>query len=193
MTEPTIDIARRNRNRIVLLLIVAIFVIPIVIAALMGRANLHPAINRQKGELLDPKPDLRKVTPRLADGTTYAWRPENRTWRIAAVARDCTGAQAPACAALLDDLDKVWRLMGREADRVDVLWIGALPTDGARPQSLRVLEPDDALRAGLPRWDDPRGTVVYLIDPNGFVVLRYPPGSDPGGLRTDLARLLKLK
>ena len=41
--------------------------------------------------------------------------------------------------------------------------------------------------------DDPRGVPVYLIDPNGFVILRYPPGFDPAGLRADLAKLLKLK
>ena len=33
---------------------------------------------------------------------------------------------------------------------------------------------------------------VYVLDPNGFVVLRYAPGSDPGDVRTDLSRLLKV-
>jgi len=55
-----------------------------------------------------------------------------------------------------------------------------------------VLDPAPALLAELAGSDDPRGPVAYLVDPNGFVVLRYPPGFDPGGLRTDLARLLKL-
>jgi hypothetical protein len=31
-----------------------------------------------------------------------------------------------------------------------------------------------------------------VIDPNGFVVLRYAPGFDPVGLRADVAKLLKL-
>jgi hypothetical protein len=31
-----------------------------------------------------------------------------------------------------------------------------------------------------------------VVDPNGFVVLRYAPGFDLGDLRTDLSRLLKL-
>jgi cytochrome oxidase Cu insertion factor (SCO1/SenC/PrrC family) len=34
---------------------------------------------------------------------------------------------------------------------------------------------------------------VYVVDPNGFVILRYAAGSDPGDLRSDLAKLLKLK
>ena len=37
------------------------------------------------------------------------------------------------------------------------------------------------------------GVPVYVIDPNGFVILRYAPGFDPAGLRTDVAKLLKLK
>ncbi|MCW0416325.1 hypothetical protein NB689_002079 [Xanthomonas sacchari] len=39
---------------------------------------------------------------------------------------------------------------------------------------------------------DAAGVPVYVIDPNGFVVLRYAPGFDPAGLRADLAKLLKL-
>ncbi len=58
--------------------------------------------------------------------------------------------------------------------------------------ALRVLQDDPALRAALPGVDAAGGTPVYVIDPNGFVILRYAPGFDPGGLRQDLAKLLKL-
>jgi hypothetical protein len=57
---------------------------------------------------------------------------------------------------------------------------------------VRVLADDAAWPARLPRVDEPRGTPVYVVDPNGFVVLRYAPGFDVGDLRTDLSRLLKL-
>jgi hypothetical protein len=55
----------------------------------------------------------------------------------------------------------------------------------------------DALRAGLPRSAVDTGTLlrglpVYVVDPNGFVILRYAPGFDPAGLRADLAKLTKL-
>ena len=73
-----------------------------------------------------------------------------------------------------------------------LLWVGDLPAAGPRPSALRVLQPSSELRAGLPRSDDPGGAVIYVLDPNGFVVLRYPPGFDPSGLRSDLARLLKI-
>ena len=57
---------------------------------------------------------------------------------------------------------------------------------------MRPLRVDGGLRAGLARPDDAAGDAVWLVDPNGFVVLRYAPGFDPGDLRTDLARLLKI-
>ena len=56
-----------------------------------------------------------------------------------------------------------------------------------------MLKDDAALRAALPRLNDPAGIPVYVVDPNGFVVLRYAPGFDPSHLRQDMSRLLKLK
>ena len=32
----------------------------------------------------------------------------------------------------------------------------------------------------------------YAADPNGFLMMRYPPGADVGGVRADVAKLLKL-
>ena len=87
----------------------------------------------------------------------------------------------------------MWRLFGHNADKVEVLWLGALPAGAPALPEVRQLREDPALRAALPRSDDPAGTPVYVIDPNGFVVLRFPPHADPAGLRTDVARLLKLK
>jgi hypothetical protein len=102
-----------------------------------------------------------------------------------------------ACIKLAHDLDTVWQLTGMDADPVHGLWIGTPPAAMPRDAALRVLQPSAALRAGLPRVDEiasdgRRGVPVYVIDPNGFVILRYPPGFDPAGLRTDLSRLLKL-
>ena len=61
-------------------------------------------------------------------------------------------------------------------------------------RTLRKLAPDPALRARLPGIDEgAAGDVrVYLVDPNGFLMMRYPPGADVGGVRADIAKLLKL-
>ena len=182
----------RTRNRLVLVALCVLFFGGMLLAGALRFSGWRPAGMKNHGELLQPPADLREVAPQLAEGGAYAWNPAARTWRIAVVARDCDGARARPCETLLGQLDTVWQLMGKDADRVHVLWIGSLPTAGARPATLRQLRASEPLLAGLPRSGDPAGDVVYVLDPNGFVVLRYPPGFDPGGLRTDLSRLLKI-
>jgi hypothetical protein len=184
--EPT----RRRRNRTLLLALALLFFGSFVVAGLLRLSGWRPEQLKNRGELLHPYADLRAMQPRLAGGGAYAWDPRARLWRIAVAPPDACGQP---CIALSKDLDTVWRLFGRNADQVHLLWIGEPPTGAVRNEATRVLRDDPALRAALPRLRDPAGVPVYVIDPNGFVILRYAPGFDPADLRTDLARLLKLK
>lgn len=184
----------RNRNRTLLVLIAVVFLGSAVLAGALRFSGWRPSGMKNYGELLQSPGDLRNVVPRLADGGEYAWNPVARTWRIVlAPPADC----AAPCIALSRELDTVWRLFGRNADHVDVLWIGEPPAGSVRNEALRVVRADPALRAALPRVDgapgERAGVPVYVVDPNGFVILRYAPGFDPGHLREDMARLLKLK
>lgn len=185
-----LDATTIRRNRLMLLAIFAIFFGSLLFAGVLRFSGWRPAGSKNHGELLQPPGDLRQVVPVTRDGKPYAWNPLERTWRIAV-------APPPSCATecveLAREIDLVWQLFGKDADKVHVLWIGDLPAGAARPASLHELQPSPALSAGLPRVNDPRGVPVYVIDPNGFVILRYAPGSDPGGLRADMAKLLKLK
>lgn len=189
------DTSTRNRNRLLLIAIFAMFFGSMLVAGALRFSGWRPAGSKNHGEMLDPPGDLRDVVPRRVDGGAYEWNPAARTWRIALAPPATCGRE---CVDLMRNLDTVWQLTGREADRVDVLWICAsnpcaAPKLAARPGTLRLLQADPALRAALPRVADPLGVPVYVVDPNGFVILRYPPGFDPGGLRADLAKLLKLK
>lgn len=187
----------RSRNRRMLLVLFLFFFGSVLLAGLLRFSGWRPEGSKNKGEMLSPYGDMRGHAPQLRDGGAYRWKDSPRTWRIAVMPRECDGARAQACTRLLGDLDKVWQLMGKDADRVHVLWIGALPPGATVPSELRVLQPDEALRAGLPRaraaaGENPDGDAAWLVDPYGFTVLRYAPGFDPGDLRTDLARLLKI-
>ncbi|MGY0652958.1 hypothetical protein ACW7GZ_14075 [Luteimonas sp. A537] len=196
MTDPTprppVTPRQRNRNRTLLLLIVAVFFGSALVAGALRFSGWRPAGMKNHGELLQPPGDLREVVPRLVDGGEYHWNPVERTWRIVvAPPADCT----TACVALSQDLDKVWRLFGHNADHVHILWVGAPPEGALQNRVWHVIEPVPAFNAELPGLDagGAQGVPVYVVDPHGFVILRYAPGSDPGHLRTDLARLLKLK
>lgn len=190
-----VDEAQRRRNRRTLVVIALLFFGSMLVAGLMRFADIHPAASKQKGRLLDPYGDLRAHAPRLVDGSRYAWNPVGRTWRILVPAR--AGCDDD-CRRVARDVGTVWQLLGKDADRVDVLWWCqatpcAWPVAGAAPGTLRLLAPDAAARARVPEVDAGEGLPVYVVDPNGFVILRYAPGSDLAGVRTDLSRLLKLR
>ena len=190
--QPTVPVRERNRNRAILVFIVVVFFGSAIVAGALRFSGWRPAGMKNHGELLQPPGDLRAVTPRLAAGGEYAWSPVERTWRIlVAPPASCTDA----CVTLSHDLDKVWRLFGHNADHVDILWVGEPPEGALRNRVWNVIEPMPGITAQLPRVGEggPQGVPVYVVDPNGFVILRYAPGFDPGHLRTDMARLLKLK
>lgn len=199
MTQPLPDpmpprtpdtLALRTRNRRMLVVIAVLFLGSFVAAGVLRFSGWRPAQLQNHGELLQPYGDLRQVQARLAGGEAYPWNPQARLWRIAIAPPAGCGAR---CVALSRELDTVWQLFGRNADHVHLLWIGEPPPGAVRNAATRVLRDDAALRAGLPRVDDSAGVPVYVIDPNGFVVLRFAPGFDPADLRTDVARLLKLR
>jgi len=187
--DPNPDPAKVRRGRIILVLIFLLFFGSIFGAGILRFSGWQPQGTKVHGEMLQPAVDARKVVPQLVDGGTYAWRPEDRTWRIVvAPPADCT----TTCVKLAKDLDVVWQLFGNKADHAEILWIGALPAGAPPTVSRRHLQASPELLAALPRVDDPAGVPIYVIDPNGFVILRYAPGTDPGFIRTDVSKLLKL-
>lgn len=187
MTTP--DPRADKRNRAMLVAIFAIFFGGMLVAGALRFAGWQPAGMKNHGELLKPPVDLRAVVPALADGGRYHWNPVGRRWRMVLAPRaDC----AADCIEVARQVDLVWQLFGKDADQVDILWIGAPPAGARQNPATRVLRADAALRARLPRVDADAGLPVYVIDPNGFVILRYAPGFDPAGLRADMAKLLKL-
>jgi hypothetical protein len=180
----------RTRSRLVLLLLIALFAAPVVAAIVMHAIGWEPSETRNNGELLQPPVDLRDLTLRRADGSVYEWEPRARRWRVVVMP---TAECVAACVALIEGLDKVWQLQGRRADRLDVLWFGALPPNAVSFRRLVTMQQDASLQARLPQATTGEGATpaVYLVDPSGFLALRYAPGFDVAGLREDVSRLLK--
>jgi hypothetical protein len=170
------------------MLLVLLFAAPVVVAIALHASGWEPTSTRNHGQLLRPAIDASDLALTRADGTRYEWEPQARRWRIAVVVpRDC-GAR---CTELVAGLDKVWQLQGRRADRLDVLWFGPLPPEAARFRRLVEMRTDAALEARLPELARDGAPGAYLIDPSGFVALRYAPGFDVAHVREDVAQLLK--
>jgi cytochrome oxidase Cu insertion factor (SCO1/SenC/PrrC family) len=175
------------RSRLTLLLIAVLFLGSFGVAAVLRFAGWTPPRSRNFGELLQPPRPL-GVVLRRADGTPYAWAPEENRWRLLVVpAPGCT----TECTHLLDTLRRTWLTQGRRADRLDVLWMGPVPGGVPAFRRLVPLAPDAKLVAALPQHATPDTVPVYLLDPEGVLVLHYRPGFDPTGLRKDLGKLVK--
>lgn len=183
--------AARGNGRRTLVLLFALFFGAMALAGILRFSGWQPVAHKNVGQMLQPPVDLTQQTLRLADGQAYPWRAgEEKVWRIL-VAPQAGCAQA--CVTLSQELLKVWQLFGHRADNVQILWVGTPPAPLAGAPALRELAPAPAWRASLPGVDDPAGPPVYVVDPYGFVIMRHAPGGDPGGLRKDMATLLKLK
>jgi hypothetical protein len=94
------------------------------------------------------------------------------------------------CERKLYIVRQVRRAQGKDMDRVERLW--AL-TDGAKPRSELLAAIEGTRLADLASAGFPGSAVdhIYVIDPLGNLMMRYPRDPDPSKMIKDLQRLLK--
>jgi hypothetical protein len=100
-------------------------------------------------------------------------------------------ACSAACERKLYIVRQVRKAQGKEMERIERLWLLA---NGGKPRAelLAALEgghiatPDAQLLKALPNLAD-----IYLVDPLGNLMMRFPAEPDPQKMIKDLQRLLK--
>lgn len=171
-----------------------------VIASYFTYYVLRPDGRRNFGELINPQRPL----PAQLPVTTQDGRPAGALgqlhgqWLIVSVA---PGACAEACRNHLYLQRQLRESLGKEKDRMDWVWLvsdGApVPADIAPGlQSATVLRVDPA---ALAQWLAPApghalSDHLYVVDPMGHWMLRFPAGLDRAGAakaKRDLDRLLR--
>ena len=111
------------------------------------------------------------------------------------LAADAGGCE-DACQHKLYATRQARTIQGREQERVVRVWLQATQAPALAPQLLAqhpglvVARVDPAEWEGLPGDADPTRN-IYLIDPLGNIVLRYPADPDIKGMAKDLGRLLR--
>ncbi len=173
-----------------LVLLMALFAAP-VIASTVTYRFFRPAPTANYGELLLP-PDT--ITSRPFDrigGGRFSFEDLRGSWVL--VASD-GGACATACAEKLFTLRQARLALGRDASRVERVFVA----DDGRRTDARVLAPfEGTVAIAAPRsGEPPRGATadrahIYLVDPNGNVMMRWPAAPEPKRMIRDLERLLK--
>ena len=173
-----------------LLLLVGLFAAPIV-ASFVTYHFFRPAGGASYGELLLPPAMV--TTQAFTDpaGTRFAFDQLRGKWVL--VASDSGDCEA-ACTAKLGMLRQVRLALGREAARVERVFV----VDDVRRPAPKAFESFEGMRVALPPTglQLPPGAVndrahVYLVDPNGNVMMRWPAAAEPKRMLADLKRLLK--
>lgn len=173
-----------------LLLVASIFALPIV-ASYVAYLYFPPKPTANYGELLLPPSQAPALAFREIGGGAFTFASLQGGWAM--VASDAA-ACGKACIDKLVMMRQVRLALGRDAARVTRVLI---VEDGRAPEPA-LLEPFQGTVVLLPPAGsrlppgpgNDRGH-VYLVDPHGNVMMRWPAPDDGKGMLKDLQRLLK--
>jgi hypothetical protein len=177
------------RSRLLLLLVVAVFAVPLVLAAALNWAGWMPSHSRNFGEVVHPPINLRDVVLVHASDahTTLANRDERWTLlvRVPAACDD-------ACWQRVAILGNVRTSLGRNAPLLALVLLDQQPPAQHRDAlaTFAFASPQAPLpgRLAAPLASGPE---LWLVNPYGLAEMRYAPGFVPGELRKDLGRLVR--
>ncbi|MGH8040832.1 MAG: hypothetical protein ACREPN_02175 [Rudaea sp.] len=177
-----------SRNRLILIVLVALFALPLFAAFALRSGGWQPHAVRSSGTLVDPPRDLSAVLTTLTDGSRYAWRDPHYRWTLLLLPGQQCGS---LCRTRMDEALRMRITLGRNADRLRVLYLGpALPENFVAARAPLLAGRDDvgALAFAHARGDD--ALAVALVDPNAQLMLRYADGYSAQGLRSDIVKVI---
>ena len=198
--------ATRNpvKNRLPLILVSAIFILPVVIAWIWffsGAASGNKTVNN--GTLITPPLQLSQLKLMQANGSPYAAKQLNGKWILMYLSPTPCEKR---CQTTLYNMRQIRRATGKEMMRIQrvILTFQDNPPDQTLTQELSNHYPD---MVQLMTQKQPFATFInplpskkaaltsgylYLVDPLGNVMMSYDPEAKPKGVLADLQRLLKV-
>ena len=178
----------QTRSRLVLVAIALVFAAPFLIAFWLNAEGWRPQQTRNSGTLVEPPRDITAVAVTLSDGSALSWRDPEYRWTLLAL----PGAQcAAACRARLDEMLRMRITLGKNMDRLRVVYIGALlPADFVTARSPLLAGRDDGGAFAAERAGGEDSLALALVDPRGLLMLRYADGYSAQGLRSDIPKVI---
>lgn len=195
MTEPSVQ-KTGNRGRWTLVGLFLLFFLPILSAWLLNieTPDWLPLGRSNHGDLIQPP----RSFP-LADLRTVAAEPVptgflRGKWTLVYVERSNCMADCDRAVYLTR---QVRYALGKDMQRIQRMLV--VPAESFRETADKVQRYDGnmSIVAADPEWFERAsfirpGFEIYLVDPQGYLVLSYAKAAEPSGLIRDLERLLKI-
>jgi len=185
----------KSSGRWKLFLIIAVCAAPLVFSYLAYYV-IKPEGRTNYGAILDPRQyPMPKLGSTLLGGEAKELDAYKGKWIMLQVdSGDC----ADACKKKLYDMRQLRLIQGKEMDRIERVW---MITDDKPIDTVLIREYDgtrmlqvkpELLKAWLPAE---QGTSIsdhiYMIDPLGNLMMRFPKDADPNKIKKDIIKLLK--
>lgn len=194
--EQTLDAAQQRKGRIVLVLMLTFFVVPLVVVMLMYKFNWMPH-SESVGELVRPA-RLLNSEPALQDQAGQAlpsdfWKTR---WSIVYIADDCEAV----CLAKLHDMRQLHVSLYKDMPRAQRVLItrtqdvAAIKRD--YPDLIVLNQPTEAIAPLTAQFKVGNEGVasskrLYLVDPLGHFMMSYQASLPLATVRKDVTRLLR--
>lgn len=182
-----------RKGRIKLVLLGTVLSLPVVAAYLLYFFGPPVDGTVNYGDLLEPvalpDPELR-----LLDGRGFRLSDLKGRWVMLQAG---AGACDEGCRARLYAMRQVRKIQGKEMHRIERVW---LVTDGSEPDAALVSDYEGTwvvtggartILEALPAADA-AVEHIFIIDPLGNLMLRFPRNADPNRMKKDVGRLLKV-
>ena len=195
MADPVSPEVPRPPSRFKLWLVVAICAAP-VIASYYAYYFVRPDARSNYGDLIEPQRPMPALHLKTLDGRPFDPAEMRGRWVMLMVAGgDC----AAACTDRLYHLRQVRLTTGKDRDRVLRVWL--IPDAAPLPTTvIREYDGTEMLRADpaeIASWLTVNGTTdayadhIYMVDPLGNLMMRFPRDADPSKTKRDVAKLLR--
>lgn len=192
------ETGRRTRRGRWLMLMVMLACAAPVLASYLTYHLIRPQARTNHGVLIDP---MRELPPAAAlplqdlQGRAVDPRSLKDQWLLVVVADgDCDAA----CERLLYAQRQLRESLGREKERLDRVWFvtGEAPPRAALLPALEGAQVLRVPREALGRWlrpaeGQPLSAHLYVVDPMGQWMMRFPAEFEPAKAKRDLDRLLR--
>lgn len=189
-------------TRRTLLIVLVLFALPVAIASYLYSGSWRPAKTGNYGELIQPPREVPDMPLTSANGNALRFADLKGRWSLVYAS---PGKCEATCLKRLYYMRQIHTAFAKELDRIQevLITLDAAPDAGLAekikdyPRVKTISGPQaslaifaDKLRGATGKNEDLTGR-IYIIDPQGFVMMRYPAEPDPAGIRRDVEKLLK--